>query len=138
MRTTHARITVAIVADEEARGRLKVVVLAAGARVAGEIGEAAGLRLLPALAPDLVLLDGGAHGINPLAALPALRALPGAPRVVYLTATGEAAEERLARALGATAVVPPESLSVLARILGQGHHPQALSEPKPQHLPAAA
>jgi len=102
MRTTQqACITVAIIADESSRGRLRAVTLAAGARVAGEIGEAAGLRLLPALAPDLVLLDGGALGINPLAALPVLRALPGAPRVVYLAATGEAAEERLARALGA-------------------------------------
>lgn len=53
--------------------------LAAGAQVAGEIGEVTGLRLLSALAPDLVLLDGGAVGINLLVALPALRALPGAP-----------------------------------------------------------
>lgn len=107
MRTTQQRcFTVAIVADEVSRGRLRAVTLAAGAQVAGEIGEVTGLRLLSALAPDLVLLDGGAVGINPLAALPALRALPGAPPVVYLTATSEAAEEPLARALGATVVVP--------------------------------
>lgn len=136
--TQQARITVAIVADEVSRGRPRAVVLAAGAQVAGEIGEVAGLRLLPALAPDLVLLDGGAVGINPLAALPALRALPGAPPVVYLAATVEAAEEPLARALGATVVVPAGSLVVLARVLRQGHNSHAPSEPEPQHLPAAA
>ena len=136
--TQQARITVAIVADEVSRGRLRAVVLAAGAQVAGEIGEVTGLRLLSALAPDLVLLDGGAVGINPLAALPALRALPGAPPVVYLTATSEAAEESLARALGATVVVPAGNLVVVARVLRQGHNSQALSEPEPQHLLAAA
>lgn len=136
--TQQARITVAIVADEVSRGRLRAVTLAAGAQVAGEIGEVTGLRLLSALAPDLVLLDGGAVGINPLAALPALRTLPGAPPVVYLTATSEAAEERLARALGATVVVPPGNLMMLARMLGQGHNSHALSEPEPQHRPAAA
>jgi DNA-binding NarL/FixJ family response regulator len=99
-------ISLLIVADTDRRAWLRTEIAAVGGvEIVGEIAEAAALRLVPALAPDVVLLDGTAAGLNPLLAIPALCALPDAPRVVYVAGTGVAAERRLALELGAVAVL---------------------------------
>lgn len=78
------------------RGRRDIVLL-------GEVGDASGLRLVPRLAPDVVVLDCAAPQMNPLVALPWLLSGQPAPRVVALGAIDSSAERRLMLELGAVA-----------------------------------
>lgn len=100
--------------NAERRAAIKAV-LAAMPHVitAGEIGEAAALRLLAPLAPDLVLLDAAAPVLNPVVVLQTPLNMP----VVVLAATGSLNEQQLFRELGAHAVVPPNQFDHLASIL---------------------
>lgn len=129
-------INLLIVADTERRAWLRAEIAAVGGvAIAGEIAEAAALRLVPALAPDVVLLDGAAAGLNPLLALTSLCALPDAPRVVYVAGTRVAAERRLALELGAVAVVDAPAL--LRQALSLGRDLTRLSRPLMPNLRAA-
>jgi CheY-like chemotaxis protein len=60
-----------------------------------------GLALARATAPDLVVLDIHMPGTSGLAVLPALKALPSAPRVAVLTNDAGDAHRRQCLALGA-------------------------------------
>lgn len=104
------RHSVVIVGSPHRRAELKRWLGGRGdIRLDGEIGEAHALRLIERLAPDIVVLDCAAPTINGLVALQWLRALPVAPRILALGATGSAAERRLLQELGADAYALPDS-----------------------------
>lgn len=126
------QITVALVGDAERRARLRGL-LRGRADVVAEIAEARRAFLLAEVAPDVVLLDCGADGVNPFVALPLLAALPGAPRIVAVAdgAAATAAAQRALSALGADAVADlGDARSVLAAIAavapGEGSHERRL------------
>jgi DNA-binding NarL/FixJ family response regulator len=76
-----------------------------------------GLRLITHLAPDIVVLDCAAPGINALLVLPWLRAVPGVRHVIALGASDSPAEHRLMLELGAVAYAPPRAPAAFARAL---------------------
>src|SRR5690349_5102937 len=85
-------------------------------RVAGEIGEIAGLRLVPRLTADVIVVDCAAPGLNSLIILPWLRGLAGPARVLALGASGSAAERQFLLGLGADLYATLDTLAaVLAR-----------------------
>jgi DNA-binding NarL/FixJ family response regulator len=99
-----------VIGDREFRDEVKALVGQSRAYyVAGEIVESRALRHLAALAPDVVVLDGGSEGINGVRVLQTLQDLPRMPRIVVQGATGTATERQLMLELGASAYVAPGS-----------------------------
>jgi DNA-binding NarL/FixJ family response regulator len=99
----------------------------------GELSSAAGLSLIAALAPDIVILDCTAPQINPLVVLPQLRA--HAPLIIALGASTTAGEHMLLRALGATAIAgldEPGSLAEALAAAGVDRRPYAPARPAPR------
>lgn len=102
------QMNVLLIGDEDRRTVIKQALKGQRQiRLAGEIGEWQALRLVPQLQADVIVLDFGAVQVNGLATLPWLAALPGAPAVIVLGASGTAAEQQLALELGASGYVPP-------------------------------
>jgi DNA-binding NarL/FixJ family response regulator len=97
--------------------------------VAGEIRESHALRLLPRLAPDVVLLDGGMFTLNGIACVQWLKSLAEPPVVVVVAATRSPAEASLYHEVGADAVLPPATPALLedsARWIQAGKGPTPL------------
>ena len=61
------------------------------------------MRLIPLVAPDVVVLEWAAADVNALTVLPWLHTLPDAPWIIALGATSGVAEQQLVQALGADA-----------------------------------
>lgn len=120
-------ISLVLVADSDRHAELRA--LADRAEIVGVMAEPSALRLVAALRPDIVLLDGAASAINPLTALAWLHALPDAPRVIYLAATPSTAERRLALELGVVAVATPGDKGALRDALGVGRSLTRLGRP---------
>jgi CheY-like chemotaxis protein len=85
--------------------------------IAGEIGAASALRLIPLVAPDVVVLEWAAEDVNALTVLPWLHSLPAAPCVIALGATSGAAEQQLVQALGADAYATLDAPLPLTAVL---------------------
>jgi CheY-like chemotaxis protein len=131
-------ISLLIVSDSDRRPELRAQIAGAGgAHIIGEIAELSALRLVAALRPEVLLLDGAASAINPLTALAWLHALPDAPRVVYLAGTASGSERRLALELGAVAVAEPGDGAALRVALGISHDLTRLGRPLLAALRAA-
>lgn len=84
----------------------------------GELTTATSLHLIAHIAPDIVILDCAAPEINPLVALPQLRAHTRAPQIITLSANNTAGERSLLRALGATAYAILDQPGSLTEALG--------------------
>ena len=98
------RLSVVLVGDAECRAAIKGCLRGCqDVTIAGEIGAASALRLIPLVAPDVVVLEWAAEDVNALTVLPWLHRLPGAPWIIALGATSGAAEQQLVAALGADA-----------------------------------
>ena len=82
-----------------------------------ELNDNSGLRLMPHLAPDIVVLDCAAPGINALIVLPWLRMLPGVRHIIALGASDSPVEQRLMLELGAVAYAGPRGPAAFARAL---------------------
>ena len=85
--------------------------------LAAEFRDSSGLRLLSHLAPDIVVLDCAAPGINALVVLPWLRALPGVRNIIALGASDSPSEQRLMLELGAVAYAAPRVPGAFSRAL---------------------
>jgi CheY-like chemotaxis protein len=128
------RLSVVLVGDAECRAAIKGRLR--GRRdvtLAGEIGAASALRLIPLVAPDVVVLEWAAADVNALTVLPWLHTLPGAPWIIALGATSGSAEQQLVQALGADAYATLDGPLPLAAALDQA---AALHGPVPQHRAA--
>jgi DNA-binding NarL/FixJ family response regulator len=124
------QVNVLVIGDADRRAQVKAGLQGQRhVRLAGEIAEFPALRLVPQLQADVIVLDFGAAQVNGLAALPWLAALPGAPAVIVLGASGSPAERRLALELGASSYLPP---GTAAQALG----PLVAAPPQPT-LPLA-
>ena len=82
-----------------------------------ELNDNSGLRLMPHLAPDIVVLDCAAPEINALVVLPWLRMLPGVRHIIALGASGSPVEQRLMLELGAVAYAAPRGPAAFVRAL---------------------
>ena len=82
-----------------------------------ELKDTSSLRLMPHLAPDIVVLDCAAPGINALVVLPWLRMLPGVRHIIALGASGSPVEQRLMLELGAVAYAAPRGPAAFVRAL---------------------
>ncbi len=142
------------------RGLIALIAQDAGLRVVGEAGDAGeALRLVPALAPQVILLDNHLPGVLGVDAIAGLRAASPGSRVVMLTVSedgqdlaaalrngaqgyllktidGDLLSEALRRAARGEPVVSPEMLGKLvAAFQSQGApEPQA---PEPDEAPAS-
>ena len=107
-----------LVDDHDAmRQMLREILERAGyVEVVGETGDGTEtLRVIDALAPDVVVLDLHLHGMEGYSTLRALAAMDDGPKVVALSNSMEPAVERIALAAGAKAFVPTgEAVSRLA------------------------
>lgn len=136
------------------RGLIALIGQDAGLRVVGEAGDAAeALRLVPALAPQVILLDNHLPGVRGVDAIAGLRQAAPASRVVMLTVSedgqdlatalrngaqgyllktidGDLLSEALRRAARGEPVVSPEMLGKLvAAFQTQGAPEPQLPEP---------
>ncbi|HYF61243.1 MAG TPA: hypothetical protein VD886_00425 [Herpetosiphonaceae bacterium] len=109
--------SIVVIGTAERRALIKRCLGADAGRIVGEIGDAAALRLVAGLAPDIVVLDGASDTTNPLVALPALAALDDPPLVIALSSGDNPLEHRLLIELGARAVARLERPSSLAAAL---------------------
>lgn len=142
------------------RGLIALIAQDAGLRVVGEAGDAGeALRLVPALAPQVILLDNHLPGVLGVDAIGGLRAASPGSRVVMLTVSedgqdlaaalrngaqgyllktidGDLLSEALRRAARGEPVVSPEMMGKLvAAFQSQGApEPQA---PEPDEAPAS-
>ena len=142
------------------RGLIALIAQDAGLRVVGEAGDAGeALRLVPALAPQVILLDNHLPGVLGVDAIAGLRASSPGSRVVMLTVSedgqdlaaalrngaqgyllktidGDLLSEALRRAARGEPVVSPEMMGKLvAAFQSQGApEPQA---PEPDEAPAS-
>ena len=142
------------------RGLIALIAQDAGLRVVGEAGDAGeALRLVPALAPQVILLDNHLPGVLGVDAIAGLRAESPGSRVVMLTVSedgqdlaaalrngaqgyllktidGDLLSEALRRAARGEPVVSPEMMGKLvAAFQSQGApEPQA---PEPDEAPAS-
>lgn len=142
------------------RGLIALIAQDAGLRVVGEAGDAGeALRLVPALAPQVILLDNHLPGVPGVDAIAGLRAASPGSRVVMLTVSedgqdltaalrngaqgyllktidGDLLSEALRRAARGEPVVSPEMMGKLvAAFQSQGApEPQA---PEPDEAPAS-
>ena len=99
---------VVLIGDAERRRELKAGLRGYNLALAGEVSTTHALQLIPQLAADVIVLDWGAADVNGLATLPWLAALPAAPAIIVLGATGSPTERRLALELGASRYVAPD------------------------------
>lgn len=142
------------------RGLIALIAQDAGLRVVGEAGDAGeALRLVPALAPQVILLDNHLPGVLGVDAIAGLRVASPGSRVVMLTVSedgqdlaaalrngaqgyllktidGDLLSEALRRAARGEPVVSPEMMGKLvAAFQSQGApEPQA---PEPDEAPAS-
>ena len=142
------------------RGLIALIAQDAGLRVVGEAGDAGeALRLVPALAPQVILLDNHLPGVLGVDAIAGLRVASPGSRVVMLTVSedgqdlaaalrngaqgyllksidGDLLSEALRRAARGEPVVSPEMMGKLvAAFQSQGApEPQA---PEPDEVPAS-
>ena len=107
------RSVVIISGIEERRHAITCILRAIRLTIAGEIGDVDALRLVAALAPDVVILDAATPALNPIAMLRAQRSTP----VIVLAATDSPVEQRLFLELGALAVAQLEQPDTLAHAL---------------------
>jgi DNA-binding NarL/FixJ family response regulator len=101
------RTTAILIGDADIRGQTRAALEAAcGVEIVGELTayEERHARFLAALAPEIVILDMAAAGLDPVRVLTNLRELPARPRVIAVAPDG-AKSTWIARELGATAVV---------------------------------
>lgn len=136
------------------RGLIALIAQDAGLRVVGEAGDAGeALRLVPALAPQVILLDNHLPGVRGVDAIAGLRAASPASRVVMLTVSedgqdlaaalrngaqgyllktidGDLLSEAIRRAARGEPVVSPEMMGKLvAAFQTQGAPEPQLPEP---------
>jgi DNA-binding NarL/FixJ family response regulator len=107
------RSVVIISGIEERRDAIIRILRAMPLTIAGQIGDAAALRLTAPLAPDVVILDAATPALNPIAVLHAQTSTP----VIVLVATDSPLEQRLFLELGALAVARLEQPDTLAHAL---------------------
>jgi DNA-binding NarL/FixJ family response regulator len=108
------KLSIAVVTGEQERESIMRALRAnPDVEVAGEIRESHALRLLPRLAPDVVLLDGSMFALNGIACVQWLKSLVDPPVVVVVAATGSPAEASLYQEVGADAVLPPATPALL-------------------------
>jgi DNA-binding NarL/FixJ family response regulator len=115
--------TVVLIGTNEYRASLKRKLKEHHFVIGGELADSSGIRLLPHLQPDIVVVDVASPAINPMTVLPRLAALPNAPAIVAIGATTSAAEHDLLLELGATTVVAPDALDTLVSALECIHPP---------------
>jgi len=127
------------------RGLIALIAQDAGLRVVGEAGDAGeALRLVPAVAPQVILLDNHLPGVLGVDAIAGLRAASPGSRVVMLTVSEDGQDLAAALRNGAQGyllktiepVVSPEMMGKLvAAFQSQGApEPQA---PEPDEAPAS-
>lgn len=147
------------------RGLIALIAQDAGLRVVGEAGDAGeALRLVPALAPQVILLDNHLPGVLGVDAIAGLRAASPGSRVVMLTVSedgqdlaaalrngaqgyllktidGDLLSEALRRAARGEPVVSPEMMGKLvAAFQSQGapeHQAPEHQAPEPDEAPAS-
>ena len=127
-KTNSGALRVAMIGESHRRDYLKHS-LAGHIEVVGELVSDRRVELLTDVDPEVVILDCGSQGVNPLATLPRLAALAGSPRVVALTEislTGTG--EHVLIDLGADQVADIRDSSAIARALGldEAHEVHAL------------
>jgi DNA-binding NarL/FixJ family response regulator len=110
--------TVIVIAPPARREIIRQILLAhPQLELVGELAIATSLHLIAQLAPDIVILDCVTPQINPLVALPQLRAhIPGL-QIITLSVSNTTGERSLLRALGATAYATLEQPGSLAEAL---------------------
>jgi DNA-binding NarL/FixJ family response regulator len=134
------RSAVIISGIEERRSAIARSLRAMSFTIAGEVGDVAALRLVAALAPDIVILDAATPALNPIAVLRA----QASALVIVLAATESPLEQRMFLELGALAVARLEqpgafdqALARLARLADLAGHKLAPSHmPRQRELPA--
>lgn len=139
------------------RGLIALIAQDAGLRVVGEAGDAGeALHLVPALAPQVILLDNHLPGVLGVDAIAGLRAASPGSRVVMLTVSedgqdlaaalrngaqgyllktidGDLLSEALRRAARGEPVVSPEMMGKLVAAFQS----QGAPEPEPDEAPAS-
>lgn len=158
-------ITVFVVDDHNLfrRGLVALLSLDEGLQVVGEAGDAAeALRLVPALQPDVILLDNHLPGVLGVDAVRGLRAASPASRVLMLTVSEDAQDlaaalrngaqgyllktidgdllaEAIRRAATGEPVVSPELMGKLvAAFQSQGGPPPSVAPPPAPAAPSLA
>lgn len=142
------------------RGLIALIAQDAGLRVVGEAGDAGeALRLVPALAPQVILLDNHLPGVLGVDAITGLRAASPGSRVVMLTVSedgqdlaaalrngaqgyllktidGDLLSEALRRAARGEPVVSPEMMGKLVAAFQSQGAPEP-QEPEPEEAPSS-
>ena len=108
---------IVLVGDGEQRAALKALLAGQGVVIAGEVAQAHALACVPALTPTCVVLDCAAPTVNPLQALPWLRAQAACPPIVALGTSAEPQERALLLGLGATVYLAPDELGRLPEVI---------------------
>ncbi|HEU5011734.1 MAG TPA: hypothetical protein VFT66_04255 [Roseiflexaceae bacterium] len=133
--------SVLVIGSEACRQSIKHYAHRYAYTVVGELSEIHTLHLAARLAPDVIIVDSAADMVNPLVVLPALAALPNAPKLIVLSATRSSVERRLWLELGAAVVgqlAEPETFTHALGQMAQDHAPQLSDRQRqhPQHLTA--
>ena len=130
-------LRVVLIGEDYRRDYLKRL-LAGRIEVAAELAADWRVDLLPEVAPEVVILDCGSRGVNPLLTLPLLAVLEGCPRIVALSdvCLAGAGKDVLAD-LGADAVAVLQDPSAVAGVLGLAGEPTTEKD-HAAHTPAAA
>jgi len=142
------------------RGLIALIAQDAGLRVVGEAGDAGeALRLVPALAPQVILLDNHLPGVLGVDAIAGLRAASPGSRVVMLTVSedgqdlaaalrngaqgyllktidGDLLAQAIRRAARGEPVVSPEMMGKLVAAFQSQGAPEPDPGPMPQEDPA--
>lgn len=129
-------LRVALIGEDYRRDYLKRQ-LGGRIEVAGELAADRRVDLLAEVEPEVVIVDCGSRGVNPLATLPLLAVLEGCPRIIALwdVCLAGAGKDVLSD-LGADAVAVLRDASAVARALGLDGQPT--EENCTAHIPAAA
>lgn len=110
-------VTLLLIGDCDRRDAIKRGLTDQNIDLAGEIFEPDSLRLVPLLAPDVVVLDFAANGINSLVALQWLNSLPESPKIIAVGVAGSPVEQQFALELGADAYATLETPSSIRTAL---------------------